>query len=524
MIYIKRLIGTVLALAVMLCCASCADTEESIESGELVVVEDNSDIRLGIYGVDTLNPLETKSESVRKIMNIVYEPLFEKGEDMSSVPVLAESFSVSDGGSRIMVRLKSGVKWQNGTVFTADDVVYTLSKMRSSGGYYGKISKKIKRFTAVDKNSVVINFEKAEPNPELLLMFPVVPRGNGYSADADFAPIGTGSYKLSSRSSTELILEPNALWHGGEAAGKRIVVKILKNEAAAAEAFNVNGIDAVTSDELSLESASPKGSSRFETIVSDNMVFLGFNTKSAALEAVGIRKAIAALVDKEKLLENDAYGHGKVSDSAVNPASKVSFELPEAEEDYAENLINGEGYELSGGTYCKDSLPLHVRILANSENTVRTAIADSIAEMLRTSGFSVAVEKVTYEEYTAKIASDDFDMFVGEVETEQNLNPASMLETDNYFNFDVSPLGEYVGALADAAGGTEYKSAVESFMKKFYADPPYVPIYFRTESVIYGDYVSGTEKPSVYNPYKNTEKWYFYNKDGVSENGENSDE
>ena len=57
----------------------------------------------------------------------------------------------------------------------------------------------------------------------------------------------------------------------------------------------------------------------------------------------------------------------------------------------------------------------------------------------------------------------------------------------------------------------------------FYSDPPYVPIYFKTEEVIYGSYVSGIEKPVIFDPYKDIEKWYFYDKDG-KENKEQADE
>ncbi len=505
-------------------CKKKSGSSDYVESGELVVIEDMSDIKLGIYGIDTLNPLETKAKSVKKIMNIVYEPLFELDEQMAAVPVLATDFSVSESGSQITVNLNTDVKWQDGTVFTADDVVYTLSKMRSSNGFYRKIADKIRSFTATSKSQVVINLENPEPNPELLMTFPVISKASQYLADASFVPMGTGSYKFSSKSSSELVLEPNSIWHGGIVSKKRVLVKVLKDKEAAAEAFNVNELDAITSDELSLESASPKTNSRIEAIVSDNLVFLGFNTKSQVLMPSGIRKAIESLLNKEKILENDAYGHGMVADSAINPSSWAYQEKAAQEDDYAENMIMNEGYELDGGIYYKDGVPLGVRILVNSDNSARTALADSIKDTLKANGFSVTVEKVQYSDYVAKISADDFDMFIGEVEVEPNLNPASMLSGDNYFNFDTSGIGEVLSKLVGVTDKEAYKNGVTAFMRSFYADPPYIPLYFKTESIIYGSYVSGTEKPSEKDPYKGIEKWYFYDKDGTQESGEESDE
>ena len=127
--------------------------------GELVVVQDFSDIKLGIYDIDTLNPITTKSTSVQKIMNIVYEPLFTVDESGKEKPVLAHSYKVSEDGKQISVILKSNVTWHDGTNFTAEDVAYTLSRMRESGGLYRKISEKIHSFTATDKKTIVINFE-----------------------------------------------------------------------------------------------------------------------------------------------------------------------------------------------------------------------------------------------------------------------------------------------------------------------------------------------------------------------------
>ncbi len=526
---IKRIIFAILIMMLSAGLAACGRSESEegyVESGELVVIEDSSDIKLGMYDLDTLNPLETKSESVRKIMNIVYEPLFTLGADKALEPVLASGYSLSQDGTQITVNLKEGVKWQDGTNFTADDVVYTLSKMRSAGGLYGKISDKIRSFTATSKTQVVINFERAEPASAYLLTFPVISKSTKYVSDGSFSPVGTGSYKLESKSSTEMILMPNSIWHGGESSKKRILVKLLKDKNAVAEAFNVSEIDVITSDELSLEAATPKMNSHTEEIVSDKMVFLGFNTASSAVSSVNIRKAIIGLLDKQKILENDAYGHGRVSELAINPSSWAYQGVTAGEQPqvYTLNLIADDGYTLSDGIYYKAGVPLFVRILVNLDNTQRAALADGIADSLKASGFSVTVEKVSYADYIAKISGDDFDMFVGEIEVEPNLNPATMLTaSDNYFNFDISGINEVMSRLYGVTDNDVYKSGLAEFMQKFYSDPPYLPLYFRTENVIYGSYVSGTVKPNEFNPYKNIEKWYIYDKDG-KESKEKTDE
>ena len=70
MFNIKRIICGVLALVMSLSLASCKKSEGDLAGGELVIMQDFSDIKLGVYGIDTLNPIATKSKSVQKIMNI----------------------------------------------------------------------------------------------------------------------------------------------------------------------------------------------------------------------------------------------------------------------------------------------------------------------------------------------------------------------------------------------------------------------------------------------------------------------
>ena len=504
---------------------SCKKSEEGyVENGELVVIQDYSDITLGVYGIDTLNPVATKSKSVQKIMNIIYEPLFTIDENGKADPILADSYSIADSGTQITVKLKNGVKWHDGTNFTAEDVTYTLSKMRDAGGLYSKIASKIYSFTAVDKNTVVVNFADKEPASQYLLTFPIIPRHIAYSQDNSYTPMGTGSYKFISKSGTEMVLEPNSIWHEGEVSERKIIVRILRDKQSVADAFNVGEIDAITSDDL-VEGINQKSKSHTKTMVSDKMVFLGFNMWSPAIPTKEIRKAINEFLDRKKMVEQDAYSMAVATMLSVDPTSWVNSREPVDEvENYAEKLMEEAGYSVKDGVYQKDGIKLAARLLVNDDNAQRAALAESIASTLRIAGFDIYVEKVSYEEYIAKIGADDFDMFIGETEVGANINPAAMLTgDDNYFNFDATEVVKAVGRLSTVTDEEEIKKQISDFSILFYFDPPYLPLYFKTENVIYGSYVSGIEKPVSFDPFKDIEKWYFYDKDG-KENKGNADE
>lgn len=509
-------------MAMMLSLMSCKKSEGDLAGGELVIMQDYSDIKLGVYGIDTLNPIATRSKSVQKIMNIVYEPLFTIDESGKVVPVLAGSYTLSGSGKQITVTIKDGVKWHDGTNLTAEDVAYTLSRMRDSGGLYGKLSKRIHSFTASDKNTVIINFESKEPSPAHLLTFPIVHRNSSYSEKADFKPVGTGSYKFVSKGGTEIVLEPNAEWHMGDVSERKIIVKILKDKNAVLEAFNVGEIDAITSEEVSGGTVTQKSNSISKTMVSEKLVFLGFNTQSPAVSSQAIRKAINGNLDRKKIVEQDAYGRGVPAELSIDPTSwYMSGENKEKlSENYSADLMEREGYVIKDGAYHKDDVKLTVRLLVNADNSERTNLADSIAGALRASGFDVVVEKTSYEEYGAKITNDDFDMFVGETEASKNLNPATLLMGgENYFNFEASEIHDFMSEYCTLTDSDEIRGKIGEFRTKFYKDPPYLPLYYKTDSVIYGSYVSGIVSPVTFDPYKDIEKWYFYDKDGKENKG-----
>lgn len=522
MFYIKRLIVLMLALSVFLGLSGCKKEEGAIESGELVVIEDTSDISLAVYNIDTLNPVTTRSKSVQRIMNIVYEPLFCVNEKKELTGVLASGYSIS-GANQLTVTLKGGVKWSDGTPFGAEDVVYTISRISSGDGLYSKAKQSIESATAVSANKVLITFYEAGANLAHYLTFPIIKNGSGDGAE--FVPVGTDAYSYQSKSGTEIFLTPNTLWHGGEVSKKNIKVKILKDKYALSEAFGVGEIDALTSEDVSADFTTSKGNSEIVQVMTDKMVFLGFNTAGDALSSPYLRRAIVNLIDKQKILENNAYGHGKVADISVNPTSwaYVAREEKADAKTTAKKLIEGEGYQLENGIYHKNGQPLLLKLLVNVDNAARATLADSIAAILTQAGFAVEIDKVSYEEYLTKIDRGAFDLFVGETAVEPNLTPMALLSgEDNYFGFDATNLKRTSSKLTGILAKDDYRDTLDDFISVFYQDPPYLPLYFKSESVIYASYVSGRETPVETDSYKGIEKWYFYEKYGKQE--ENSDE
>ena len=505
----KRVLSLLMIFVMLL--AMCGCKRKSADSESLVVLEDNSDIKLAIANGVNLNPLETASANIQSIMNIIYEPLFELDEKLNAVPALAESYKLSGDGRQITVRLRDDIKWHDGTNFTADDVIFTLSKLIHSNGLYQKTAKKISGFTATSKHEVVINLNDREPDFAYNLIFPILSRNTRYVNGLDFVPMGTGAYKFESKSENEIALIPNTLWHGDYKPQKKVIIKILRDNSAVAEAFGVNEIDAIIPE--AEEQIANTGNSQTKQIASSNMVFLGFNTAKEKLSQE-IRRAIMLMLDKQKILEKDAYGYGKVCDISINPNSwaYVGADSEGTSQEYIATLLERSGYVLYDNVYENGSGKMEFELIVNSNNERRMAIADTIAETLSSMGILVSVTKTDYSTYLNRINSGNFDMFVGEIETASVINPLEMLDSNkNYFGFDVSELTELHSMLYGERDKEKYRETVGKIVRKLAENPPYVPLFFTTCEVFYGTNVSGITEPTLTGRYKNIGKWYFYN-------------
>jgi peptide/nickel transport system substrate-binding protein len=85
-----------------------------------------------VGSVNRLNPLLAGFNPPEEdITSLIFEGLTRINEYGEPEPALAESWVVSFDGLEYVVRLRQDVLWQDGTPFTADDVVYTMSLLSS---------------------------------------------------------------------------------------------------------------------------------------------------------------------------------------------------------------------------------------------------------------------------------------------------------------------------------------------------------------------------------------------------------
>ncbi|MDP9730961.1 UNVERIFIED_ORG: ABC-type transport system substrate-binding protein [Rhizobium sp. SORGH_AS285] len=233
--------------AVFLCLAACASFAVSPAIAK--------DIKVGLSGtVTSVDPHFYNASPNNSIAMQIFDRLTERTAEGQLVEGLATKWeAVSETKWRFTLR--EGVKWHDGKPFTADDVVFTLSRAgnvpNSPGGFGGFIRNVASVET--DGNLAVLITTKA-PAPTLpgdLANIAVISRHVGEGADtADYnsgkAAIGTGAFRFSTfKQGIEVGLERNPDWWGKKVVWDHATYRMISSASARTTAILAGDVDII---------------------------------------------------------------------------------------------------------------------------------------------------------------------------------------------------------------------------------------------------------------------------------------
>jgi len=157
----------------------------------------------------------------------IYEPLVRRGRDLRVEPALAVRWQ-QQAPDRWRFELRRGVKFQDGTPFTAADVVFSFARARSSNSQIAHALASIRSVDQIDDYTIDINTNLPDSIlPEQLPLWdimsakwcaehdatePAKAQASGDSYASDHAD-GTGPFMLEERQPDKLtVLVPNPNW------------------------------------------------------------------------------------------------------------------------------------------------------------------------------------------------------------------------------------------------------------------------------------------------------------------------
>lgn len=151
-----------------------------------------------------------------------YEFLVYTGGDLQLKAGLAEKWEPNGDGSEWTFSIRQGVKWQDGSPFTTDDVVSTMERLVKAGNSALKGVIEAGSVTAKDASTVVFKLTGPNGNFPYLVstdnaQAAIIPKALADGTTLDKAPNGTGPWKLSKfDAKVGATFVRNDAWWGGK--------------------------------------------------------------------------------------------------------------------------------------------------------------------------------------------------------------------------------------------------------------------------------------------------------------------
>lgn len=296
------------------------------------------------------------SDSVNRLSIVfsVYEALVKQDNEGNYQPSLAESWVVGEDARTWTFNLRSSVKFHNGDILRAEDVVATLRRVLDPaiGGAFGTQGVYMSylgtaKISALDDLKVQIITEQPMADLlDLLVAMPISPESELDKLPREY--VGSGPYKIAEQNETQTILVAHDEYWGTPPAhreihwiaertpGKRVDV-LLSGQADVASDIGLQGKERIIND----------GGAAVHELESGLCIIFMLNAQKGPCKDRRVRRALNYALDKDKIIDEIKNGvatplNGYLTPHhfGYNPETPVYPHDPEK----ARNLLADAGY------------------------------------------------------------------------------------------------------------------------------------------------------------------------------------
>jgi glutathione transport system substrate-binding protein len=285
-------------------------------------------VSANLTGLDPSNVNDTLSQAATRMM---YQGLYGFDQDMKLVPVLAESYKVSDDAKEYTFALRKGVKFHDGTGFNARAVKISIERLANPENRLKRQSlvSMLDRVEIVDDYTVKVVLK--EPFGALvnnlahagaMIISPAALEK--YGKDIDRNPVGTGPYKFKSWSADTLQVEANkSYWRAGWPKVDGVTLRSVPENGsrmAMLQAGEAQLITPLPPEMVKVVERNPA----IDVMDQPSIVewYVALNTKKKPFDDVRVRHALNYAVDRNAFCKVVLSGFCSPADSPMPPLLK----------------------------------------------------------------------------------------------------------------------------------------------------------------------------------------------------------
>jgi len=369
---------------------------------------------------------------------LVYEPLYQfdlANPAQAPYPWLATNYAWSNGGKTITFTIRQGVKWDNGTAFTAADVVFTYKYVQEHSSGADDIDlggTQPTSITSPTSDTVQLTFSSPQyMNLENIAGQVIIPKSvwSSVSDPATYSvanPVGTGPYTLGNYTSEGFTMDANPHYWGGSVPVPKVYFPVYTTNSAATNAlfggqidWTGNYIPGLQQDFINKD---PQTNYAYEGADSSNALYP--NLSQFPTNQLPVRQAIDVALDRQAL---DTQGESGLEAPVLNASgiTQPAFSAwlaPSLKNDnlpatgspsQAASILEKAGYKKdAAGFFALNGKEVDVSITTpGAYSDFANDVALAVSE-LNKAGIKATFDNTTVDQYSADAASGDFSLLL----------------------------------------------------------------------------------------------------------------
>lgn len=410
--------------------------------------------------------LDPTAGAAAAIDEVVYANIFEGltriGPDGSVQPGLAESWTISDDGKTYTFKLRTGVKYHDGTDFNAEDVKFSLDRARAADSTNAQkgLFAAIDSVEATDPATVTVKLK----NPQGSFLYNMG-WGDAVIVASETAetnkekPVGTGPFRFENwAKGSSITIVKNAEYWGEPALLEKAEFRIIPDAAAAVPALLSGDVQAFPNmpagDALPQIQADP----RFEVVIgsTEGETILSINNKKPPFDKKEVRQAISHAIDRQAYIDGALNGLGTPIGSHFAPHNPAYVDLTGTyphDVEKAKELLKAAGF--ADGIKATIKLPPPAYARQGGE---------IIASQLRDVGIELEIIPVEWADWLDQVfKKKDFDLTIVSHTEPNDIDIYS--RPDYYFQYDNPEFNKVIEELSVTSDEAKRKELLGTAQK-----------------------------------------------------------
>lgn len=468
-----------------------------------------------------MNPILTNNKNVQNISKLIYDPLVTLTSDYKAESCLATEWAKQSDNS-YLIKLRENVKWSDGQRFTAEDVRFTIDRLKDTPSIYSYQVQHVTGVDIVDDYTIRINLDSDVPFFEYNLTFPILSK-DYYEAE-DFvntgknsSPVGTGKYKIAEVQPSYITLVKNTSYWDKDVnfTLEKVTVNLYSSIGELYNSFKIGNLDLISTDNDNLQEYIGTIGYSSKEMKGREHHFLALNMSNGFLARQEVRKAISYSIDKENIVSSIFNNKYFTSSSPLDYGNWLCQEQ-DASSGYnleqAKQLLTENGWTYRNQYWQKTenykTQRLQLNLLVKASNSSDVAVAENIKAQLENQGIRINIVQASDDQYSNNLANKNYDIALCSI----TVSPSPSLETyfgeNNLAGYTNEEVTNIMNEVKNTTDETILKEKYKRLIEIYKTDIPYISLYSNKYTVAYNSGLVGEITPNWFNQFYGVEGWY----------------